>query len=338
MSEYNEKGLDCINFEINAITPHPRNTEFFSNIEGEEFERLKESIAEKGIITPIIVSPDMTIISGHQRYRAAKELGLRVVPIIIDRSIESEDDKLSKLIASNFQRTSNDPIKKAHGIVEYEKLRGVRQGSAFQKADGNNSRQVSQEDIAAELGVSSDTIQNMKKLLKLNPQLQKAISEGRIKQTVGYKTLATLNEDEQQQLVNILPEDKKLSQKEIEKFILKIKGELFPIPCGKFSTGSKEKAMEPVVRLPVALNTIYCHENEINEFAPTTKAKKDIIVALCEQMEKNVINLVGMVQSIANTADVTLGDILEIRSVLSHIPNVPEKLDAALEEKTDQIL
>ena len=46
---------------------HPRNSEFFDDVDGEEFDRLVESIKEHGVLTPIRVTKDMTIVSGHQR-------------------------------------------------------------------------------------------------------------------------------------------------------------------------------------------------------------------------------------------------------------------------------
>ena len=63
-----------------------------------------------------------------------------------------------KLIETNFGRIKNNAIKQAKWIEEYEKLKGVRQGSAYQKADRNYSGQLRQEDIAKELGVDTSTI------------------------------------------------------------------------------------------------------------------------------------------------------------------------------------
>lgn len=46
-------------------------------------EKVKASIAEFGYQTPIIVDKEMTIIAGHTRYRALKELGYTEIPVII---------------------------------------------------------------------------------------------------------------------------------------------------------------------------------------------------------------------------------------------------------------
>ena len=71
---------------INQLRPHPDNTKFFHDIEGEEWDCFKADIAEHGILQPILVSAedeDCTVLSGHQRLRAARVLGWESVPCII---------------------------------------------------------------------------------------------------------------------------------------------------------------------------------------------------------------------------------------------------------------
>lgn len=77
----------------------------------------------------LIVAPDITIISGHQRLKACRELGYKTVPVIIQEDVDDEDGKLRKLIAANFG--------------------GVRQGSAGKVSlGGHNVPPMSQGDIA----------------------------------------------------------------------------------------------------------------------------------------------------------------------------------------------
>ena len=123
-----------------------------------------------------------------------------------------------KLIETNFGRMKNDPIKQAKWIKEYEELRGVRQGGD-RKSKPNCSVLISQEDIAKELGVSCDTLQNLKKLLGLDPAIQSLISEGRITATTGFKLLTKLSPEEQQKLIENLPEDVKLSVPTVKGYI-----------------------------------------------------------------------------------------------------------------------
>ena len=117
-----------INVPLSALHPHPRNNEFFDDCDTESFKQMKESIAQIGLLTPLRVSRDYTIISGHQRYRACQELGVEFVHVIVDEELEDEDEKTMQLIASNFGRVKNDPEKQAALIVEYEKLMGYAHG------------------------------------------------------------------------------------------------------------------------------------------------------------------------------------------------------------------
>ena len=210
-----------MNISPNALKPHPRNEEFFSNAEGEDYQRLKESIQELGVLTPLRVSSDMTIVSGHQRWRAAKELGLESVPVEIDEGLKDEDEKLIQLIAANFGRMKNDPIKQGKWLVEYERLRGVRDGRYGKRSlDGNNSRLNTQSVIAEkELGMDTSTLRKLKRLTKLIPELQEVISEGNITPTTGYKLLSRLSEEEQHQLLEKLPSAQKFTQSQIQQYV-----------------------------------------------------------------------------------------------------------------------
>ncbi len=70
----------------------------------------------------------MTIISGHQRVRAAKELGMTLVPIKIDDDLQDENSKLRALISNNFGRRKNDPAKDRKALDTYVKLKRYKHG------------------------------------------------------------------------------------------------------------------------------------------------------------------------------------------------------------------
>jgi len=93
---------EIINVSTDVLKVHPRNTEFFDDISGEEYIRFKKSIQEDGILSPILVSPDMTVISGHQRLKACKDLGIKLVPIMIREDLTDENDKLKVLLVANL--------------------------------------------------------------------------------------------------------------------------------------------------------------------------------------------------------------------------------------------
>lgn len=213
-----------INVNPSVLIVHPRNAEFFDDVDGAEFDRLVESIKDHGVLTPLRVTKDMTIISGHQRRRAALKAGCNSVPVIVDES-DDDNDVLMKLIETNFGRVKNDPIKQAKWLEEYMKLKGVQVGAGRPKKLPNNSA-ISVDDIAKELGVSRDSIENLKKLLKLDPALQALISDGKINATTGFKILAKLSPEEQAKLVDKLPDNVKFSAKSIEAHIEEMRQDL----------------------------------------------------------------------------------------------------------------
>ncbi|MBC2580831.1 hypothetical protein [Clostridium sp. DJ247] len=109
---------------------------------------------------------------------------LCLVPVIIREDLIEEEEKLKKLLATNFGRLKNNPVKQGKVFVEYEKLCGIRQGSAG-TSQPKNSVRITQEDIAKELGVDVRTIQRLKKLQTLSPELQELIENGSVKYTTA---------------------------------------------------------------------------------------------------------------------------------------------------------
>lgn len=214
-----------INVNPSVLIVHPRNAEFFDDVDGAEFDRLVESIKDHGVLTPLRVTKDMTIISGHQRRRAALKAGCNSVPVIVDES-DDDNDVLMKLIETNFGRIKNDKVKQARWLDEYMRLKGVRQGSAGKRSIEGNNSPLKQEDIAKELGVDVSTLKNLKSLLKLDPALQALISDGKINATTGFKILAKLSPEEQAKLVDKLPDNVKFSAKSINDHIEEMRQDL----------------------------------------------------------------------------------------------------------------
>ena len=86
-----------------SLHEHPRNQEFFDDIVGSKWDEFKTSIAQMGVMNPLIVTEDNTVISGWQRTRAALELGMENVPCIV-RQFGSEDEILRCLIETNIRQ------------------------------------------------------------------------------------------------------------------------------------------------------------------------------------------------------------------------------------------
>lgn len=92
--------------KISELSPHPRNTEFFDDMSGEKWQEFLESIKTSGVIEPIVITQEKIIVSGHQRVRACKELG--ITEILADvRVYESEDKVLKDLLETNIRQRGN---------------------------------------------------------------------------------------------------------------------------------------------------------------------------------------------------------------------------------------
>lgn len=191
-------------------------TEFFDDIQGEAYENFKDSIQRRGILSPLIVAPDMTVISGHQRLKAAQELGLRTVPVDIREDAQEENDKLELLLVANFGREKNDEIKKRKVAVEYVRLRGMAKGSNQHSIVDNR---LSMKDIAKQLGTSET---NLKELLlierKLTPEIKEILDAGGINKTTASKILVKLSPEEQRSLLEELGRDQltAMTQKQVQ--------------------------------------------------------------------------------------------------------------------------
>jgi len=209
---------------VSVLKVHPRNQEFFDDIKGSDYSQFKKSIEEDGIITPLTVSSDMTVVSGHQRLKAAMDLGIKQVPVIIREDLDDEDEKLKKLLASNFGRIRNDPTKQRKVAVQYVELCGLKNG---QKNEVHDNR-VALPEIAKQLGISKTTLEELLLIeRKLTPEMKELVDEGKITKTTASKVLSKLTKTQQEELIAEFGKDyiSSLTQKKVEELISNIKEE-----------------------------------------------------------------------------------------------------------------
>ena len=121
---------------ISELKAHPRNNEFFDDITGDSWKAFLESIDSSGIIEPIVVTQNMVIVSGHQRVRAAKELGIESIMVDIHNYKDDEDIFLNMLL-SNLERGKEIPsiIKRCKIVSEIEKIYKKREQEIKKERD-----------------------------------------------------------------------------------------------------------------------------------------------------------------------------------------------------------
>ena len=171
----------------------------------------------------------MTIISGHQRCRVAKELNLSQVPVVIRSDITSEDDKVRNLIAANFGRSKNSEAKKRKAITDYVELCGYKNG---EMGRGGTGRKEGQNDLANKLTLSQIAEQlgisekNLKRVLSIERNLTDSMKElldtGVISKTLAADCIASMTPEEQEELVSTLDATKKYTAQEVKPYIEKI--------------------------------------------------------------------------------------------------------------------
>jgi ParB family chromosome partitioning protein len=146
-----------------------------------QMEALVGSIQEHGILQPIIVRPTSKgykIIAGERRWRAATQLGLQEIPVIVKTADRLKTIELA--LVENIQREDLNPIEKA---------------TAFFELKGNFG--LTQEQIATKVGQDRSTIANTIRLLDLPEEVQGFVSRGTI--SMGHaRSLLSLKDQKKQ--------------------------------------------------------------------------------------------------------------------------------------------
>lgn len=216
--------------EVSKLKSHPRNNDFFEDITGDKWEDFKKSIIRRGVVESIVVTQDLIIVSGHQRVRACKEIGILEIPCRITHypdvderlHICKEDMILEDLICTNIMQRgigNVNPMKMAKCILELERIYGINHGG--NRSSLNNSNLKSQKELASDIGLDQTQLINYKKLLTLIPELQSLIEDGELSPTIGYKVLSKLSKEEQEQLILEFGKEyiSKLTQKKAEELV-----------------------------------------------------------------------------------------------------------------------
>lgn len=187
----------------------------------EALQELAASIKEQGIVQPLIVrdmESHFELIAGERRWRAAQLLSLTEVPIIVR---EADDRSVLELaLIENLQRENLNPLEEALGyaqLIEQFQLR--------------------QEDVATKVGKSRVAVANALRLLKLNPEVQAYVRDGRL--SAGHaKVILGLNLGEQQKLAaeRILKDS--LSVRQTEELVTSLQQPSAATPAAKAGNGA----------------------------------------------------------------------------------------------------
>ena len=164
---------------LHPFTNHP-----FKVLDDEAMIRTVESIAQYGVLAPLIARPrpdgdGYEIISGHRRQYAAKLAGLDTLPVIVRQM--SDDAAVILMVDSNLQREHILPSERA--LAYKMKLDAMRRTSG--RPSKENVSQIgtqkrSDQIMAEELGESRNQIQRFIRLTTLIPALLDMVDEKKI--------------------------------------------------------------------------------------------------------------------------------------------------------------
>ena len=163
---------------LHPFTNHP-----FKVLDDEAMTRTVESIAQYGVLAPLIARPrpdgdGYEIISGHRRQYAAKLAGLDTLPVIVRQM--SDDAAVILMVDSNLQREHILPSERAFAYKM--KLEAIKnQGARSDLTSGQIGPKLrSDEQIALDAGESRKQVQRFIRLTNLIPELLDMVDEKKI--------------------------------------------------------------------------------------------------------------------------------------------------------------
>lgn len=190
--------------ELTAIKPNrfqPRN-----DFDDTSIQKLAQTLDQDGLLQPIVVrrvADSYEIIAGERRYRAAKSLGWEKIPAVVK---EMDDTQAASLaVIENLQREDLNPIDEAKAYSRLMEL-----------------NDLTQTQLAQEVGKSQSYVANKLRLLKLTPKVQSYLVSGEISARHG-RALLNLNAQDQERVLDEIIKNK-LNVKETEAIVADVPG------------------------------------------------------------------------------------------------------------------
>ena len=279
-----EKQLERVqNISISELVPfkdHP-----FKVVDDEAMLRTTESIAQYGVLTPLIARPledgGYEIISGHRRAHAAELAGLTEVPVLVR---QMDDDAATVLMVdSNLQRENILPSERAFAYkmkLEAMKHQAGRPAQDNYSQVGNNIGKLSSEEMAEELGTSKNQIFRYIRLTNLVPELLEMVDQKQISFNPAVE-LSYLAPEEQETFLAAMDEVQAAPSLSQAQRLKKLAQE------GDFTLDSAREIMNEVKKGD--LERVTFRNEQLRKYFPksyTTQQMQDTILKLLDQWQK----------------------------------------------------
>ena len=268
------------NIRISELVPfkdHP-----FKVVDDEAMLRTTESIAQYGVLTPLIVRPlddgGYEIISGHRRAHAAEMAGLSEVPVLVR---DMDDDAATVLMVdSNLQRENILPSERAFAYKM--KLEAMKhQGSRSDLTSSQVGTKLRTDQVMAkELGESRNQIQRYIRLTNLVPDLLDLVDCKQISFNPAVE-LSYLSPEEQETFLQAMDEVQAAPSLSQAQRLKKLAQE------GNFTMDTAREILNEVKKGD--LERVTFRNEQLRRFFPlsyTAQQMQDTIIKLLDQWQK----------------------------------------------------
>lgn len=186
---------------VSKLQPHPKQSQIFGAVSLREIERLAKDIKANGLLNPIEVTEDGTIICGHQRLSAVIRLGWTEVQVWVRVDLSNEAAVTRRFIKDNVNRRQLSLLAKARA---FRALKSLKKSDPDHSCTAGRTRR---EELARELdlGVSGKTLERLEWCLTLPIELQEAVDNHTLPMTRAL-LVTKLSKARQAQIVNRVTE------------------------------------------------------------------------------------------------------------------------------------
>lgn len=269
------------NISISELVPfkdHP-----FKVVDDEAMLRTTESIAQYGVLTPLIARPleggGYEIISGHRRAHAAEMAGLTEVPVLVR---QMDDDAATVLMVdSNLQRENILPSERAYAYkMKLEAMKRTAGRPSKENVSQVGTQKRSDQIMAEELGESRNQIQRYIRLTNLIPELLEMVDQKQISFNPAVE-LSYLAPEEQEIFMQALDEVQASPSLSQAQRLKKLAQE------GDFIMDAAREIMNEVKKGD--LERVTFRNEQLRKYFPrsyTTQQMQDTIIKLLDQWQK----------------------------------------------------
>ena len=263
--------------ELHPFPNHP-----FKVLEDEAMQRTVESIAQYGVLAPLIARPrpegGYEILSGHRRQYAAKLAGLETLPVIV-RNMD-DNAAVVLMVDSNLQREHILPSERAFAYkMKLEALKN--QGARSDLTSGQLGPKLrSDEQVALDAGESRKQVQRYIRLTHLIPELLELVDQKQISFNPAVE-LSYLTEPEQRDFLEAMQDTQNAPSLSQAQRIKKLSQESQCSYEAIFDIMGEEKKAE--------MDRVTLKNEVLRKYFPrsyTPKQMEDTILRLLEQWQK----------------------------------------------------